>query len=226
MKIGIIDGELTNGGNHRFPNLACMKLAAHHKAQGDHVELVRRYEDLKRVKGYDRVYLSCVFTKTAEQVPQWVLRLPYLSYGGTGFCFDKTKALPHAVEHATPDYTLYEPFLRAHPSQRRFYEGFSTGFLTRGCFRRCGFCVHRSSRKVEVHSPLSEVIDPSGRNKDLCLLDDNILGLGLHDRPGLTRILNELNEYTTHTQSRYQFKQGLDIRLMRPEYAKLFAQAR
>lgn len=38
MKIGLIDVD-----GHRFPNLALMKLSAHHKAGGDAVEWCNRY---------------------------------------------------------------------------------------------------------------------------------------------------------------------------------------
>lgn len=59
MKIGLIDVDSHSG----FPNLALMKLSAWHKAQGDSVEW---YEPLFATDQFDRVYMSKVFTFTAD----------------------------------------------------------------------------------------------------------------------------------------------------------------
>ena len=61
MKIAIIDADLIGRKRHRFPNLACMKISAYHKAAGDTVELKTDYSGLS---DYDAVYLSKVFTDT------------------------------------------------------------------------------------------------------------------------------------------------------------------
>lgn len=55
MKIGIVDVD-----SHNFPNLALMRLSAWHKKQGDSVEWWNGFMH------YDRVYLSKVFTFTAD----------------------------------------------------------------------------------------------------------------------------------------------------------------
>ena len=64
--IGIIDAELLANGEHRFPNLAAMKLSAFHKERGDAVSLVTR---LPIRANFDRVYVCCVFTDTAKTIP-------------------------------------------------------------------------------------------------------------------------------------------------------------
>ena len=89
MKIAIIDADLIGRSKHRFPNLACMKISGYHKTQGDSVTLETDYENLEQ---YDRIYLSKVFTDTA--VPDAVLNLPNVQYGGTGFYYDKAPKLP------------------------------------------------------------------------------------------------------------------------------------
>ena len=71
MKIAVVDADLIGRKRHRFPNLACMKLAGYHKDAGDTVELKTDYDSLE---GYDRVYLSKVFTDTP--VPEAVLNTP------------------------------------------------------------------------------------------------------------------------------------------------------
>lgn len=61
-------------------------------------------------------------------------------------------------------------------SEFKFYLDYSIGYLTRGCFRQCPFCVNRNYKRVQVHSPLMEFYDAS--RKKICLLDDNFLGSG------------------------------------------------
>ena len=175
MKIAVIDADLIGRKRHRFPNLACMKISGFHKRHCDSVMLVTDYEALE---GYDKIYLSKVFTDT--EVPEWVLQLPGIEYGGTGFFYDKAPVLPFEVEHGMPDYALYEPWVKemlkkgGNPREYAYYTDYSIGFLTRGCFRKCSFCVNRNYDRVQRHSPLTEFLDPA--RKKICLLDDNFFG--------------------------------------------------
>lgn len=86
MNIGIIDADLISRKNHRFPNLACMKLSGYEKEAGNMVELIDNWEQVQN-NTYDKIYMSKVFTDT--EVPDWVVELPNIEYGGTGFYYDK-----------------------------------------------------------------------------------------------------------------------------------------
>ena len=214
MKIAVIDADLIGRKRHRFPNLACMKISAHHKAVGDAVELKTDYDSLA---DYDAVYISKVFTDTP--VPDAVLKLDNVSYGGTGFYYDKAPCLSDAIEHQMPDYHLYDAWVQEQlerGGKRReyaYYTDYSIGFLTRGCFRKCAFCVNQNYDRVATHSPLSEFLD-TARPK-ICLLDDNFFG-----SPNWKVLLIELQR----TGKPFQFKQGLDERLLTDEKcALLFA---
>ena len=59
--------------------------------------------DYDELDGFDRVYISAVFTST--KVPVSTLMKDNVSYGGTGFFYDKATSLPEDVEHHMPDYT-------------------------------------------------------------------------------------------------------------------------
>lgn len=207
VRIAVIDADLIGRGNHRFPNLACMKLSGYHKALGDTVDLKTDYVSLEE---YDRVYISKVFTDTP--VPEDVLKLANVSYGGTGFFYDKAPALPDEIEHCFPDYHLYDAWVEKQLASGvkekalAFYTDYSIGFLTRGCFRKCQFCVNRNYVRVCRHSPLTEFYDPD--RKKMCLLDDNFLG-----SPLWKEMLTELQQ----TGRPFQFRQGLDERLLTDE---------
>ena len=47
MRIAVIDADLIGRKRHRFPNLACMKLAGYHRDAGDAVELKTDYLDMR-----------------------------------------------------------------------------------------------------------------------------------------------------------------------------------
>lgn len=94
--------------------------------------------------------------------------------------------------------------------QFKEYTDYSIGFLTRGCFRKCGFCVNKKYDHVFRHSPLEEFYDPS--RKKICLLDDNVLGCKYW-----REILNEL----IAIKRPFKFKQGMDERLLTDEKCKL-----
>ena len=211
MKIAVIDADLIGRKRHRFPNLACMKISGHHKALGDSVALRLNYEGLEN---FDRVYISKVFTDTP--IPEGILQLDHVHYGGTGFYYDKAPCLSDAIEHQMPDYHLYDAWVQKQldrggkRSEYAYYTDYSIGFLTRGCFRKCAFCVNKNYDRVTTHSPLSEFLD-TARPK-ICLLDDNFFG-----SPNWKVLLSELQQ----TGKPFQFKQGLDERLLTDEKCAL-----
>ena len=208
MNIGIIDADLIGAKKHRFPNLASMKISSYNKGIGNEVKLITTYdEDFSQ---YDDIYLSKVFTAT--QVPQNVIELPNIHCGGTGFFYDKAPQLKDEVEHCMPDYHLYDEWIAqliengAKQSQFKFYTDYSIGFTTRGCFRKCPFCVNQKYDHVFKHSSLCEFYDSS--RKKICLLDDNILGF-----KDWKAVFDELNS----TGKKFQYRQGMDERLLTKE---------
>lgn len=231
MNIGIIDAEIIGKNKHRFPNLVCMKLSSYHKALGDKVTLLLSYEN---TDSYDLVYISKVFIKT--EVPDEptdislktestivdfykdnpFLHKPNIKFGGTGFYYEKAPKLPEEIEHCKPDYHLYDDWVQhciangAKPKEFTYYQDYSIGFLTRGCFRQCEFCVNKVYYQCTKHSNIKEFIDVD--RPKLCFLDDNFFAC-----PNWREIIKEVQT----TGKRFQFKQGLDERLLTPEKIKM-----
>ena len=230
MRIGIVDADLIGRDKHRFPNLVCEKISAYWKERGAEVILLTDYE--WSTDDFDSVYVSKVFTDTP--IPDWIIETDKIHVGGTGFYFDKAPNLPDEIEHHMPDYSLYDDWIEAcvtkervereknnktfnessYRSQFREYKECSIGFLTRGCFRKCEFCVNQKYDHVFLHSPLDEFYDPN--RKVICLLDDNFFGC-----PRWKPMLEEL----IATGKRFKFKQGLDERLLTKEKCELLFSA-
>ena len=231
MKIGIIDADLIGRKKHRFPNLACEKISGYWKGKKAEVYFL---QDYNWGDDFDHIYISKVFTDTPA--PEWLKDADpnRVHIGGTGFYFDKAPNLPDEIEHHMPDYHLYDEWIEgevnkaaaeakkqgrdfnraSYMKQFKEYTDYSIGFLTRGCFRKCEFCVNKKYDRVFTHSPLAEFFDPT--RKKICLLDDNFLGC-----PRWRELLEEL----IATGYQFKFKQGIDERLLTDERCKLLFNA-
>jgi hypothetical protein len=199
-----------------------MKLSGYHKERGDSVNLLLSYDNISH---FDQVYISKVFTDT--QIPQGntflknPLEQPNVKYGGTGFFFDKAQPLPYEIEHHMPDYHLYDRFIQAKEKEgmksekMRFFRNFSIGFATRGCFRKCKFCVNKKYDRPEKNSRISEFLNPKYEN--ITLLDDNILAYARWEE-----VFDELADIGKP----FQFNQGMDIRSLKPEKAKALSESK
>lgn len=189
MNIGLIDVD-----SHNFPNLALMKLSAHHKQQGDQVEM------WNGLKHYDLVYMSKVFDETYSQDIDSVIMADEVIRGGTGYGLDNK--LPYEIEHIMPDYSLYG------------IENQAIGFLTRGCPRGCGFCIvgeKEGLRSREV-ADLSEFW--TGQ-KQITLLDPNLTA-----SPDCEDLMQDL----IRSKAWIDISQGIDIRCMTDRKADLLNQ--
>ena len=213
--IGIIDADLIDNGTN-FPNLALMKISAYHKELGNNVVLLDNYD---KIDEYDKVFISKVFNFT--NIPKKVYNKKNVELGGTGFYFEKTPDLPSVCEHHIPDYHLYDNYVEKQiingkdPKKFIYYTKCSIGFMTRGCFRKCEFCVNKKYDKPIIHSPIEEFLDKD--RQFICLLDDNVLAYEQWES-----ILDSL----IATQKPFHFRQGLDIRLLTEKKAEKLSSAK
>jgi hypothetical protein len=145
------------------------------------------------------VYASIVFKKNKSVLDDIVAQHPEIpiDIGGSGY--DLQKELPDEIEAMKPDYTLY-------PNNDA-----SIGFSSRGCFRKCGFCIvdekegafRRAQHPKEWYNPAF---------KKITFFDNNILT----DKDWFM----EVTEWCMAQKLEVQFNQGLDIRLMDIDIAK------
>jgi len=192
IKIGLIqvDGKL--------PNLALMKISAWHKEQGHEVIFPYQYDNLF-IGEVDKVYASVVFTDNRGQA-EYYKKLG-ADVGGTGW--DLTTRLPSEIEEMKPDFELYGI-------------DYGIGFTSRGCIRKCSFCVvpekegliHHVNMPVDLLNPLSN---------RLTLLDNNAMA-----SPMWEQVAHQIIDM----KIKVNFTQGNDIRLMTKRNAELLAAMR
>jgi len=192
----------------KWPNLVLMKLSAHHKAQGDHVDLrkIRKvslgFFDLKP----NIVYISCIFSwnePLARKILDYLSKGATIRIGGPGIGQFNIERLPDHIEHLMPDYSLYGI-------------DYSMGFTSRGCPRVCPFClVPKLEGNIRDHAPISEFHHP--KHEKIILLDNNFLA---------SPKWKENLWYILGHKLAVNFSQGLDIRLVNDYNANLLAHTR
>lgn len=195
----------------KWPNLALMKLSAYHKTAGDTVGF--------DIQDPELVYASLVFKRNRQMLSRLEERFPgiNLSIGGVGY--DLKSSLPPEIERLRPDYSLYDGLVcqkcghltrdchKHHSPGNMFY---SMGFTTRGCFRKCYFCVvPEKEGGLQRWQPPAEFHDP--RFRQIMILDNNWLG----DRDWFFETSAWIREKGLALR-----ENGLDIRLLDPENAK------
>lgn len=140
-------------------------------------ERVENYFPLERRK-YDVVYCSSIFTWTDKSYV-----MPDMICGGTGF--DLKTTLDFTIDMMKPKINV--------------------GFTTRGCIRKCGFCVvPEKEGNIRAVGDIYDFWD--GKSKEIVILDNNILAVPTHFADICKQIKKEA--------LKVDFNQGLDFRLM------------
>lgn len=191
MKIALVDVD-----GHDFPNLALSKIASYHKQCGDTVEW---YQPL--FSNPDRIYASKVFTftKDFDYFPTGVEVIK----GGTGY--DLKSVLPEEIENCLPDYSIYPQF------------GFAYGFLSRGCIRKCPWCV--VPVKEGKLRQYDDILRIAQNRKEVVLMDNNFLANDIE-------FVKEQIEKSIKHKLKIDFNQALDARLVTPEIASILIKAK
>ena len=184
MIIGLHDSDKTD-----FPNYALMKISAWHKAQGDIVEW------WNPLLTYDLVYSSKVFTLT----PECLYLPPNTIRGGTGY--GKYEELPEEIDNMYPDYSIYPKV------------NYAIGFLTRGCIRKCPWCVvPKKEGHIRPYRTWREIKRPDSR--DIVFMDNNVLACP----HGVEQMIDMIGQNV-----RVDFNQGLDARLITDDVAEILS---
>lgn len=179
----------------KLPNLALMRLAAHHR--GDEVTLVRGRIPGELFGRWDRVYASSLFSTSRALVAAVRRQWPHAAIGGPGA--DEQANLEQL--EARYDWSLYPGF------------GPSMGFTSRGCRQRCSFCVvPRTEGQPRSVATIPELWRGSCHPRHLILLDADFFG-----QSAWRERVAELAGF------RVSFCQGINVRSLAAEQAAAIA---
>ncbi len=107
-----------------------------------------------------------------------------------------------------------EKLITKHRKKYKDYLDYSIGFLTRGCVRQCPFCVNKGERTILPYSDLDDFVDES--RPFIYLWDDNFL---------CYKNWKELLQKLIDRGKPFQFRQGLDERILNDERAEMLSKA-
>jgi hypothetical protein len=192
----------------RLPNLALMRIAAHHRAAGDVVDLrragnasalERRLDDCVP----DVVYASLIFERTRPLGEHVQHLYPGAHIGGTGWDIAK-KLIDCGVPDDGPiDYADY-------PQWRQ-----SIGFAMRGCRLKCEFCVvPRKEGKARSAASIADIWRGDPWPREILLLDNDFFG-----NQRWKDVVAELRE----GEFKVCFNQGINARMLNDETAAAIA---
>lgn len=190
----------------KLPNIALMRLAAHHRALGDVVTL-RHAPTVAAVEPelgdiFDRVYASAIFERTRPVAARLLEVRPDAIVGGTGWDLGRTLE-DVGVATLAQDYSVY-PRFRA-----------SIGFSQRGCRLRCDFCVvPRKEGAARSEQPISAIWRGDGHPREILLLDNDFFGA-----PDWRARVGELRAGAF----KVCFSQGINARMISEEAAEAIA---
>ncbi len=195
IRLTQIDGTL--------PNLALMKLAHWHRAQGDNVYLTKQIERDLFEPSYDKVYGSAIFGFSQLRLMQFQRQWPEAIVGGTGTPFAHTVEDLIGGEYEHHDYADYPDV------------DYSIGFTQRGCRLACKFCVvPKKEGKPRSVNTIAEIWRGKTHSKKLHLLDNDFFG-----NPDWRARIAELRE----GKFRVCMSQGINVRLINEESAAALA---
>lgn len=160
IRLTQIDGKL--------PNLALMKIAAHHKNLGQEPRLTKSVTRELDEPKYSRVYGSAIFSFSQPRVEVFLKEFPDAIIGGTyntanNRTVEEELGLPPDWEEY--DYSIYPNF-----------DG-SMGFTQRGCRLKCGFCVvPKKEGKPRSVRTINQIWRGAPHPKHIHLLDNDFFG--------------------------------------------------
>jgi hypothetical protein len=170
----------------KMVNMALLKIAGYHKAFGNDVAF---YDPLMDSQNTDLLYSSKVFNFTEDY--QYYPDTKIIK-GGSGY--DLAVKLPEEIENADPNYSIYEGC------------DYSIQFFSRGCTRKCPFCIVREKEGV-IRPDKAIKLNPNG--KWIEVLDNNFFA-----NPEWKSAAEQLLEWKQPVNFH-----GIDVRIMTEEHA-------
>lgn len=193
----------------KLPNHALMKFSAYYKQKGYQVKLVHDVNLIPLNYNKDNIYIgSALYSGNLERFKKRMkarikfkngLKLEHIRIGTPLDTCPITD-----LDGLKCDYTEYEEMLRTTDKKLEWYPT-NVGFLTRGCYRHCSFCVNRNKNKIVRVNDLEDIYVHKG--KPIELLDDN-----LFSSDDAVELFNQIAVFSKMEGIEFHLRNGLDLR--------------
>jgi len=192
----------------KLPNLALMKLAHWHRSRGEEVVLARTPSPSMFETSYQKVYGSAIFSWSGKVIQRLREAYPEATIGGTGSgTWATVEELIGEESYEHYDYSVYPEY------------PWSLGFTQRGCRLNCGFCVVPKKEGMPRSVNTIRDIWRPGTPRCVCLLDNDFFGQPESEWRARVEEIRAGN-------FKVSFNQGINIRMITPEIARVLASIR
>lgn len=203
----------------KIPNIALMRIAAHHRASGNEVEIRRTGQPEHTLfDGFAMphlVYASAIFRASIPTAERAARAWPSASIGGTGV--DPARRgeivpLSPVISQRVTDHSLGDGELdySDYPNFRQ-----SIGFTQRGCRLKCTFCcVPQKEGSIREVSTAADIWRGDPWPRELLLLDNDFFG-----QPHWRERIQEIRD----GRFKVSFNQGINARFLTDEAAEAIA---
>lgn len=197
----------------KIPNIALMRLAAHHRKEGNEV-IFHHADSLQSVQPErfgieDKIYASVIFSRSMPVIRELRKGYPNAIIGGTGADIPPLQISSleaHGVTTLDQDYSIYPKFDK------------SIGFSQRGCRLSCSFCVvPQKEGRIRPEHAIHDIWRGDPWPRELLLLDNDFFGQA--EWKARIREIREGN-------FKVSFNQGINARCLTEEAAEAIASVR
>jgi hypothetical protein len=197
----------------KLPNHALLKFSSYFKSLGYRVILVY---SAKRIPIFNKP--GCVYVGSAlynGNLNRFKKRFKLMRKFKKGLVLEDITigtpldTMPPEVEKGLCDYTEYKEMLNTTDIKLGWWP-VNVGFLTRGCYRQCEFCVNRNKKEIIPVNTLEEIYQQEGVRIEL--LDDNLFAY--EKSPEL---LKKIGKFSEENNVKFKLRNGLDLRKVTPE---------
>ena len=197
----------------KLPNHALLKFSSYFKAQGYKIKLVYTAKQIPLLHREGNVYVGSALY--SGNLTRFKNRFDKVRKFKRGLSFEQitigtpVDSMPIEVEGCLCDYTEYAEMLESTDIKLGWWP-VNVGFLTRGCYRQCKFCVNRDKKEIVPVNSLDEIYQQPGVRIEL--LDDNLFA---YDKS--PELFKEIGQFSKEHGIKFQLRNGLDLRKITPE---------
>lgn len=193
----------------KLPNHALMKFSTYLKNKNYKIQLVYTSKNIPIYERRGNIYIGSAlysgnlnnFKERLKQINKIYKKSLKIENILIGTPVDR---MPLEVDKGVCDYSIYDNMINTTGIKLQWWPR-NMGFLTRGCYRHCKFCVNRDKNEIIPVNTLNEIYQI--KKADIELLDDNLFS---YEKAPI--LLHKIGEFSKKHNIKFRIRNGLDLR--------------